>query len=77
MKVKDKLSSSMHSSCIVYCVPCSCGELYIRETVRRLEMRIKETTVINQARRQIELCLKEALHIHLTPEDQGHRDRSS
>ena len=40
-----------------------------------------ETTVIDQTRRQTEFFLKEALHIHLTPEDQcfksGHRDRSS
>ena len=37
-----------------------------------------ETTVIDQARRQIELFLKEALHIHLIPEDQHYnQDRSS
>ena len=42
MKVKDQLPSSMHSSCIVYHVPCNCGKLYISDTVRRLEMIIKE-----------------------------------
>ena len=37
-----------------------------------------ETTVIDQARRQTELFLKEVLHIHLTPEDQHlNRDKSS
>ena len=34
---------------------------------------LDETTVINQARRQTELFMKEALHIHLTPEDQHFR----
>ena len=29
-----------------------------------------ETTLIDQARRQTKLFLKEALHIHLTPKDQ-------
>ena len=35
IEVKDALT-------VVYCVPCSCGEAYIGETVRRLETRMKE-----------------------------------
>ena len=41
MRVKDRVPTSMKSN-MVYCVPCSCGKVYIGETVRRLETRIKE-----------------------------------
>ena len=40
-RVKDKLQDLSHS-CVVYRIPCSCGKFYIGETVRRLEMRLKE-----------------------------------
>ena len=43
-RVKDKLPSSMHS-CIVCHIPYSCDKVYIGETVRKLEMRIKEHKV--------------------------------
>lgn len=39
--VKDRLPHALCSN-VVYQVPCSCGRQYIRETVRRLETRIKE-----------------------------------
>ncbi len=32
----------MTESSIVYSIPCSCGEVYIGETTRRLEQRVKE-----------------------------------
>ena len=40
-KVKDTLPTEKHSR-VVYRVPCSCGQVYIGETVRRLETRMKE-----------------------------------
>ena len=40
-KVKDALSIKKASK-VVYQVPCSCGKAYVRETVRRLETRMKE-----------------------------------
>ena len=40
-KVKDALTMEKLSK-VVYRVPCSCGEAYIGETVRRLETRMKE-----------------------------------
>ena len=98
-RVKDKLPSSMSSS-VIYSIPCSCGKVYIGETTRRLDQRMKEhkhacehgeekksavaehmcreqhpiqwqeTKVIGRASKYWELRVKEALHIHLTPEDQ-------
>ena len=40
-RVKDRLPTEL-SSGVVYQVPCSCGKVYIGETIRRLETRIKE-----------------------------------
>ena len=40
-KVKDPLTMEKQAK-VVYCIPCSCGEAYIGETVRRLETRVKE-----------------------------------
>ena len=40
-KVKDTLALEKKSK-VVYQVPCSCGETYIGETLRRLETRMKE-----------------------------------
>ena len=40
-KVKDTLALEKRSK-VVYQVPCSCGETYIGETLRRLETRMKE-----------------------------------
>ena len=40
-KVKDPLTIEKQAK-VVYRVPCSCGEAYIGETVRRLETRVKE-----------------------------------
>ena len=39
--VKDKLPIGTQSN-VVYRIPCSCGQVYIRETRQRLEMRLKE-----------------------------------
>ena len=39
--VKDTLPIGKQSN-VVYCIPCSCGQVYIRETIRRLETRLKE-----------------------------------
>ena len=39
--VKDTLPIGMQSN-VVYRIPCSCGQVYIRETRRGLEMRLKE-----------------------------------
>ena len=39
--VKDKLPIGTQSI-VVYRIVCSCGQVYIRETRRRLEMRLKE-----------------------------------
>ena len=93
-RVKDTLGMEKRSK-VVYQIPCSCGKKYIGETVRRLEMRMKEhrnacqkgaleksalaehawenhhptkweeATVIDQARTNKELLLKEAIHIRL------------
>ena len=41
MRVKDRVPTSMKSS-VVYCVPCSCGKVYIGETVSKLETKMKE-----------------------------------
>ena len=38
---KGTLPIGMQSN-VVYCIPCSCGQVYIRETKRRLETRLKE-----------------------------------
>ena len=40
-KVKDPLPVEKHAN-VVYEVPCSCGKVYIGETKRRLETRLKE-----------------------------------
>ena len=40
-KVKDTLPPGKQSN-VVYRIPCSCGQVYIGETKRRLEMRLKE-----------------------------------
>ena len=40
-KVKDTLPAEKQSK-VVYQILCSCGKTYIRETTRRLEMRMKE-----------------------------------
>ncbi len=40
-KVKDTIPITTESS-IVYSIPCSCGKVYIGETTRRLEQRLKE-----------------------------------
>jgi len=37
-RVKDTL----HKSNVVYCIPCSCSQVYIGETKRRLQTRLKE-----------------------------------
>ena len=40
-RVKDTLHQGMQSK-VVYHIPCSCGKVYIGETIRRLETRVKE-----------------------------------
>ena len=40
-RVKDRLTTDMQSG-VVYQVPCSCGKVYIGETVRRLGTRLAE-----------------------------------
>ena len=40
-KVKDTLCVGKQSK-VVYCIPCSCGQVYGGETRQRLEMRLKE-----------------------------------
>ena len=40
-KVKDTLPPGKQSN-VVYRIPCSCGQVYIGETKRRLETRLKE-----------------------------------
>ena len=40
-KVKDTLSLGKQCN-VVYCIPCSCGQVYIGETKPRLETRLKE-----------------------------------
>ena len=40
-KVKDPLQTTKQSN-VVYEVPCTCGKVYIGETKRRLETRLKE-----------------------------------
>ncbi len=44
-KVKDTITITTESS-IVYSVPCNCGKVYIGETTRRLEQRIKNTRML-------------------------------
>ncbi len=42
-KVKDTTGIPITTeSSIVYSIPCSCGKVYIGETTRRLEQRVKE-----------------------------------
>ena len=86
-------------------IPCSCGNFYLGETVRRLETRLKEhidacekgmweksaiaehawveghrilweeASIVDRARSQTELLMKEALHIRSeTPNDILNRD---
>ena len=82
---------------MVYKIPCNCGKVYLGETERRLETRLKEhkdacrrgqfersavaehawthqhairweeTSVVDWASRHMDLRLKEALSIQLTP----------
>ena len=40
-RVKDRLSREKHSK-VVYQIPCDCGKVYISETTRRLETRLRE-----------------------------------
>ena len=40
-KVKDPLPTEKQAN-VVYKVPCACGKVYIGETRRRLETRLKE-----------------------------------
>ncbi len=40
-KVKDTITINTESS-IMYSIPCSCGKVYIGETTRRLEQKVKE-----------------------------------
>ena len=40
-KVKDVIPVGMNSK-VVYKIPCSCGRIYIGETIRQLELRVKE-----------------------------------
>ena len=40
-RVKDRLSREKHSK-VVYWIPCDCGKVYISETTRRLETRLRE-----------------------------------
>ncbi len=62
----------------MYSIPCSCGKVYIGETTRRLEQRVKEhqdickrgdekVSVIAEHAWQ-QLKIKEALHIKMTPD---------
>ena len=53
-KVKDTLVMEKQAK-VAYCIPCSCGEAYIGETVRRLETRVKEHR---------DACQKRALEKH-------------
>ncbi len=44
-EVKDTITITTESS-IVYSVPCNCGKVYIGETTRRLEQRIKNIRML-------------------------------
>ncbi len=44
-KVKDTIPITTESS-IVYSIPCSCGKVYIGETTRRLEQRVKNIRML-------------------------------
>jgi len=46
-KVKDTLPVGKQSN-VVYSIPCSCGQVYIGETKRRLEARLKRASVCLQ-----------------------------
>jgi predicted GIY-YIG superfamily endonuclease len=41
MRVKDQILMGKQSN-VVYQIPCSCGKVYIGETIRRLQSRVKE-----------------------------------
>ena len=74
-KVNDPLPKEK-LACVVYQIPCQCGKVYVGETQRRLETRVKEhqvdwdaTRVLDRAARPVQLKVKEALHIEKTPEN--------
>lgn len=97
-RVKDPIPMDKQSM-VVYQIPCSCGQVYIGETKRRLETRLKEhrdacvkqdlqrsaiaehawsndhpirweeSKVIDKARYDGELRVKEALHIQMMPSE--------
>ena len=52
-KVKDTIPIITESS-IVYSVPCSCGEVYIGETTRRLEQRKNIRMLIREVMRRFQ-----------------------
>ena len=102
-RVKDQDPLEKKSE-VVYQIPCSCGHVYIGETKRALDTRIKEhraatrrgeteksaiaehawgqqhpilweeTSVLDQAKNNTTLLIKEALHIRLTNLELINRD---
>ena len=100
-RVKDQDLLEKKSG-VVYQIPCSCGHVYIGETKRALETRIRatirrgeteksaiaehtwgqqrpilweETSVLDQAKNNTTLLIKEALHICLTNLELINRDK--
>ena len=103
MQVKDRDPLERRSN-VIYQVPCSCGRVYIGETKRALETRIKEhktatrrgetmksaiaehawkehhvilwdeTKVLDQAKNNTALLIKEALYICLSDTQLINRD---
>jgi len=103
MQVKDRDPLERRSN-VIYQVPCSCGRVYIGETKRALETRIKEhkaatrrgettksaiaehawkehhvilwdeTKVLDQAKNNTTLLIKEALYIRLSDTQLINRD---
>ena len=93
--MKDPLPNEKLAG-VVYQISCQCGKVYVGETQRRLETRVKErrdacnkgdtwksaiaehhwdqqqvewdaTRVLDRAARPVQLKVKEALHIEMTP----------